>query len=83
MRKERLSDGEKLLLTMHNLCLVRSASAKTASEIANISELSLETVLKILSNQEAAGYIKIAPNKEAKKYYLTGLGILKVCSSFT
>ena len=68
---------------MHNLCLVRSASAKTASEIANVSEIRVEKVIEILSNQESAGYVKIAPNQESKKYYLTGLGILKVCSSFT
>ena len=78
-----MSDEERLLLTMHNLCLVRSASAKTASEIAIISELSLERVIEILSNQEVAGYVKIVPKQDSKKYYLTGLGILKVCSSFT
>jgi predicted transcriptional regulator len=83
LNQERLSAEEKLLLTMHNLCLVRSASAQTASDIANVSELRLEIVQKILSNHEAAGYVKTASNQDSKKYYLTGLGILKVCSSFT
>jgi len=84
MNEEDLPLSEKLLLTMHNLCIVRPEIAKTGEEIARTIRLTLDNVLGILDNHEANGYVKsFTDQMGAKRFYLTSLGMIKVCSSFT
>jgi len=76
--------SDRVLLTMHNMCLVRPEISKTAEEIARAIQLSIDNVLSTLHGQEADGYVKSYLDADGvKKFYLTGSGILKVCSSFS
>ena len=84
MSDYNLSVSEKLLLAMHNLCLVRLETAKTGQEIARLINLTTDNVEKILKGHEANGYVKSVQDASGeRKFYLTNIGILKVCSTFT
>lgn len=84
MNEEDLPLSEKLLLAMHNLCIVRPELAKTGEEIARSIRLAVDYVLGILDNHEANGYVKsFTDHMGAKRFYLTSLGMIKVCASFT
>lgn len=76
--------SDKLLLTMHNLCAVRPEIAKTVEELSETIRMAVDNVTGILSRFEGEGYVKSLTDQNGhKKFYLTGKGILKVCSSFT
>lgn len=84
MNEEDLPPSEKLLLVMHNLCIVKPEIAKTGEEIAKMIRMAVDNVLGILSHHEERGYIKSYTDQMGvRRFYLTGIGILKVCSSFT
>jgi hypothetical protein len=84
MYEDDMPLSDRVLLTMHNLCLVRPEIAKTGEEIAHAIRLSIENILSTLYGQEADGYVKSHVDTDGvKKFYLTGSGILKVCSSFS
>lgn len=75
---------DKLLLIMHNLCVVKPDLAKTGEEISKIIHITIDNVLKILNLNENNGYVKSYTDKMGlKRFYLSGIGIIKVCSSFT
>jgi hypothetical protein len=75
---------EKLLQTLHNLCATAPELARRSEELAQVFQLNVEDVENILNNYEAQGYTKSFIDDEGKKrYYLTGTGIIKVCSIFT
>jgi hypothetical protein len=84
MDEEKFELPEKLLLLMHNFGIVRPELAKTGSELSQILQINIVDVSPILATHELEGYIKsfIDPTG-VKRYYLTGNGILKVCSTFT
>ena len=48
MNEEDLPLSEKLLLAIHNLCIVRPEIAKTSEEIAKVVNLGLNNVLEVL-----------------------------------
>lgn len=84
MSEDHLSAPEKLLLTMHNLCLVKPEIAKTGGEIAKAIHEAVDNVIKILDKHEAAGYVKSFEDASGvRRFYLTSVGILKVCSVYT
>lgn len=84
MNEEDLPLSEKLLLAMHNLCIVRPEIAKTGEEIAKSVRLASDNVLGILVGHEANGYVtSLIDSMGARRFYLTSLGMIKVCSSFT
>jgi hypothetical protein len=75
---------EKLLQTLHNLCATAPELARRSEELAQVFQLNVEDIENILNNYEAQGYTKSFIDDEGKKrYYLTGTGIIKVCSIFT
>jgi len=75
---------EKLLQTLHNLCATAPELARKSEELAQVFQLSVEEIEEILDNFAAEGYTKSFVDHEGKKrYYLTGTGIIKVCSIFT
>lgn len=75
---------EKLLLLLHNLCAIRPDKAKKSDEVARVLQLDIGEVDGILSKHEAEGYAKSFTDSEGnRRYYLTGIGIIKVCSLFT
>jgi len=75
---------EKLLQTLHNLCATAPELARRSEELAQVFQINIEEVEGILNSCEAEGYTKSFVDSEGKKrYYLTGTGIIKVCSIFT
>jgi hypothetical protein len=79
-----LGDAEKVLLTMHNLSLVRPEIAWTDREIARSVYISEDILLRILKDLEIAGYVKsFSDNKGIRRFYLTSRGIIKISTLFT
>lgn len=84
MTEENIPPAEKILLIMHNLCVIRPEVARTADEIAQALHNAVDYVLNVLNKHEAEGYVKSYTDKSgSKRFYLTGPGIIKVCSIFT
>lgn len=84
MTEENIPPGEKILLIMHNLCVIRPEAAKTADEMSQVLQETVDFVLNILNKHEADGYLKSYTDQSgSKRFYLTGAGIIKVCSIFT
>jgi len=82
--EDNLRVSERLLLAMHNLCLVRPEIAKTGGEIAKSIHMAVDFVEKILNKHEADGYVKSFKDASGvRRFYLTSVGILKVCSVYT
>jgi len=84
LSEENLPLSEKLLLTLHNLCAIHPEKAKKTNELAQILQVDIGQIDSILGKQESEGYAKSFMDEEGnKRYYLTGTGIIKVCSLFT
>lgn len=84
MTEENISPSERILLTMHNLGVMRQGVAKAASELAQILQKATDDILDALNKHEANGYVKSYTDQEGtRRFYLTVVGIIKVCSSFT
>ena len=84
MSEDNIPSSEKLLLLMHNLCAMRPEAAKTATELANVSRTAVDFVINTLSRHEADGYVRSYWDQGgAKRFYLTEVGIIRVCSFFT
>ena len=83
MGEDNLSTSETLLLTMHNLCVVKPEIAKTGDELANAIQVAIDHIVNILHELEENGYVRSVEDAGVKKFYLTSTGILKVCSVFT
>jgi len=82
--EENILISDKLLLALHNLCAVKPEIARTGQELSRIMQIAVENVLGILQTFEKDGYVKSLHDSEGStKFYLTGMGILRVCSSFT
>lgn len=83
MRAE-LPISEKLLQTLHNLCATAPDLARRSEELAQVLQLDINEVEKILDNYGLEGYTESFRDNDGKKrYYLTGSGIIKVCALFT
>lgn len=84
MSEETLPLSERLLLTLHNLCATYPDMAKKTDELAQILRIDMNEVDSILSRHESEGYAKSFIDDEGnKRFYLTGVGIIKICSLFT
>lgn len=84
MLREELPISEKLLQTLHNLCATAPDLARRSEELAQVMQLDLTEVERILGNYGLEGYVESFMDNEGKKrYYLTGRGIIKVCALFT
>ncbi len=84
LTEENIPPAEKILLIMHNLCVIRPEAAKTTNEIAQVLQKAVDFVLNALNKHEADGYVKSYTDESgSKRFYLTGQGIIKVCSIFT
>jgi DNA-binding IscR family transcriptional regulator len=81
---EDSSTPERLLLTMHNMGVVHEKSSKTIQELAEMTKISLERLIGILTDTEKHGYVYSFTDVEgSRRYYLTGLGIIRICSTYT
>lgn len=82
--REELPTSEKILQTLHNLCATAPDLARKSEELAQVMQLDLTEVERILDNYGLEGYAESFTDNEGKKrYYLTGRGIIKVCALFT
>jgi len=79
-----LGEAERILLVMHNLCLVRPEIAWLGGEIAKNIPLPEGTALSMLEQLEAKGYVRSQVDQTgAKRFYLSSTGIIKVSTLFT
>ena len=84
MSEGELPLPEMVLMTLHNLCATYEDLAKKPTELAESLRMDVSEIDRILGKYESEGYVKSLMDSEGnKRYYLTGAGIIKVCSSFT
>ena len=82
--REELPFPEKVLQTLHNLCATAADLARRGEEVARILQRDQGEIENILGSYKSEGCVESFIDSEAKKrYYLTGRGIIKVCSLFT
>jgi len=76
--------SERLLLILHNLGATSQERAKKSDELANILQTDVNEVNQILDRYQSEGYtISLTDNEGNIRHYLTGTGIIRVCSLFT
>ncbi len=82
--REELPFPDKILQTLHNLCATAADLAKRGDEVARILQKDPAEIEGILDDYKNRGFAESFYDNEGKKrYYLTGKGIIKVCSLFT
>lgn len=82
--REELPLSEKILQTLHNLCATAPDLARRSEELAQVLQIDLNEVERILDGYKAEGFVEVLTDNEGKKrYYVTGRGIIKVCALFT
>jgi hypothetical protein len=80
----KLGEDDKILLLMHNLSLVHREIAWTSLDIAKNASISEDYLISVLKQLEARGYVRSFSDADgSKKYYLTGVGIIKISTEFT
>jgi uncharacterized damage-inducible protein DinB len=63
---------------------VNPDNAKTLAELAQLTQEPAEKLQDLLKSEEASAHVKSLSNeKNERRYYLTGLGILKAISMLT
>ena len=82
--REELPFPEKVLQTLHNLCATAADLARRGEEVARILQRDPAEIENILDTYKSEGFAESFTDNEGKKrYYVTGRGIIKVCSLFT
>lgn len=82
--REELPFPEKVLQTLHNLCATAPDLARRSEEVARILQRDQGEIENILDRYKSEGFVEMFFDNEGKKrYYVTGRGIIKVCSLFT
>jgi hypothetical protein len=82
--RDELPFPDKVLQTLHNLCATAADLAKRGDEVARILQRDPAEIEGILDDYKNRGFAESFYDNEGKKrYYLTGRGIIKVCSLFT
>ena len=82
--RDDLPFPEKVLQTLHNLCATAADLSRRSEEVARILEHDPDEIEQILDRHKSEGFAESFVDNEGKKrYYLTGRGIIKVCSLFT
>ncbi|TRO45769.1 hypothetical protein E2P42_00115 [Candidatus Bathyarchaeota archaeon] len=82
--REELPFPEKVLQTLHNLCATAADLARRSEEVARILQRDQGEIEGILNRYKSEGFAESFVDGEGKnRYYVTGRGIIKVCSLFT
>jgi hypothetical protein len=82
--RDELPFPDKVLQTLHNLCATAADLAKRGEEVARILQMDPNEIERILDDYKNRGFAESFYDNEGKKrFYLTGKGIIKVCSLFT
>lgn len=76
--------ADRILHILHNLAAVSPDNAKTVPELVQLTQEPVDQIQDLLKNQEASGHVKsLTDEKSERRYYLTGLGILRAASMLT
>lgn len=79
-----VSLSEKVLITLHNFCATRGEWARRSDELAQVLQVDVNEVNRILDGYVSEGYVVSFTDHEGnKRYHLTGTGIIRVCSLFS
>jgi hypothetical protein len=82
--RDELPFPDKVLQTLHNLCATAADLARRGDEVARLMQKDPNEIEGILDRYKSEGFAESFYDNEGKKrYYLTGRGIIKVCSLFT
>ena len=82
--RDELPFPDKVLQTLHNLCATAADLARRGEEVARILQRDPAEIEGILDKYKNEGFAEsFYDNENKKRYYLTGKGIIKVCSIFT
>jgi hypothetical protein len=82
--REELPFPDKVLQTLHNLCATAADLARKGDEVARLLDKDPVEIETILDKYKSEGFAEsFVDNEGNKRYYLTGKGIIKVCSLFT
>ncbi|MBC7131184.1 MarR family transcriptional regulator [Candidatus Bathyarchaeota archaeon] len=82
--RDNLPVSEKILQTLHNLCATAPELAKKSEELAELMQMDKSEIEHILDACCGEGYVESFHDADGRRcYYLTGKGIIKVCSLFT
>ena len=84
MSMRKLSTSDQLLQLMHNLGIIDERRSQAINELKKIARMPSGQLAEILEKQEESGYIKSIKGRQGLlHYFLTGKGIIRVCSTFT
>ncbi len=76
--------SERILLILHNLGATSREKAKKSDELAQILQTDVNEVNQIMNKYQSEGYtVSLTDNDGNIRHYLTGNGIIRVCSLFT
>ena len=73
----------KVMLSLHNLGVVKEEVARTPDQLANTLDMSFEDVKRALETLSSESYVGKVSRENSHAYFLTGKGIVTVCSMFT
>jgi hypothetical protein len=69
---------------MHNLGVVSENASRTPQELSRLAQIPSDQIQDLLRRHEDSGYLGTVPDPEGRpRYFLTGKGIIRVCSVFT
>jgi hypothetical protein len=75
---------DRVLHALHNLAAVNPDSAKTLPELVQVTQEPADRIRELLIGEEETGHVKsLTDEKSERRYYLTGLGILRAVSMLT
>jgi hypothetical protein len=73
-----------VLHTLHNLAAVNPDNARTLADLAQLTQESTDKIHDLLKTEEAVGHVKsLSDDRKERRYYVTGLGILRAVSMLT
>jgi predicted transcriptional regulator len=73
----------KVMLSLHNLGVVKEEVAKTPDQLASTLNMNFDDVKRALETLSTESYVGKIPCGNNHAYFLTGKGIVTVCSMFT
>jgi glycogen(starch) synthase len=83
-RFDRYPEELRILVLLHILGVVDSEHAKSARELSDMLEISVEDIRKLLQRLLGLGYVEASTNSLRRvRYFLTKKGIIKACSLFS
>ena len=79
-----LTPHQTLLIALHNVGAIIGKTGKTVDELIKLTNISREELGGIIDSQINSGYLECSTDQTgAKRYHLTGRGIIRVSSLYT